>query len=132
VQHQHDPLPFRQPAQRGDQRHGVRAYLRHDMPGQLPGRGAGSAGAPKAADGQVRRHPPHPRLRRVERGDLVPALPGPGERLLGDVLGIGEVAGECVRVPDNSPRSRTIEIGELGHTLVARPPPVTGIAQRRS
>ena len=63
--------------------------------------------------GQVHSHAPHPRL-----GGAVPAQPRPadrgsGQRLLDDVLGVLEVAGDQVELADQAVEHRRVEVLEL-------------------
>jgi hypothetical protein len=69
------------------------------MPGTWAGgpyagqRGQEAAAAPGGAEGQVERDPPHPGLGQLVPGHLAPARGRPGEGLLSDVLGVGQVPG---------------------------------------
>jgi hypothetical protein len=104
VQHQRLLLGQRQPLQRRDhlavlgvQRRGpLRA---RGQPGQRP---PVPSGAAQPVHGQPERGLAHPRLRVLVAGELPPAAGRADERLLGDVLGGGQVPGQQPELADHA------------------------------
>lgn len=82
-----------------------------------------SAQPPDLADRKVDRHPAHPQLRHVISLDPGPAVQGPDERLLHDVLGLLETAGDREQLTDQARVRRLVELLEARQ--VGLPPSAT-------
>src|SRR5689334_1962286 len=110
VQHDRAALLLGQPLQgRHDQRrlHPGRGYVRD--PSVPPPRRQPRPAGPPAADRDPARDRPDPRFRLVAVGEAPPSAPGPDERLLHGVLGLAEIAGEQVDLPDQPGERRSVE-----------------------
>jgi hypothetical protein len=105
VQDEHSSLPFWQRPQAAHQRDRVRADLGSMCGGRIASSGTRHPDPAPPAGRQVGRHPSDPGFRRVAVADDRPALPCPGKRLLGDVLRLGHVSRERVRVADEPGRA---------------------------
>jgi hypothetical protein len=124
---QNDGVPLRlgEFPQRGHQQDMVGRDRLDGVRIAAPGPGHGRVlGLAPPGHGQPIGDGPQPGLRGVDQGELVAAFPGAGERLLDDVLGLGEVAAHGVHLSDEPTRIRRVELVELGDVHAALGPPL--------